>query len=508
MMFNLKLMMTGMKTERSTYILMLLTLSYLVGEMGHFLLGATSRDIAREVGYGDKACYPKYNSSISACKDTKDEVTCEARDCTWDYSGLGMEYQVLAGPAFIAVFTISGVIFGITADYVNRLRLLGGAVLVYSVAISLMGFATQYWQLVLLRMLLAAGESACSPICVSLISDLFSEKSRGVATGVLHLGVYGGFGLSQAAGIYLTRADLFGWGWRSVYILIGIPGIVISVLLVLMRDPQIDDYQTSLHSTLQKTSFLELKNADTKYLQIPLKNEDDNNNPAPKEKFQDDMKSLAKCLLSPFMLAMFLGAACRHSAGFTWAYNCRLYFLSYYPESDVGTYFTFSAILGGATGVLAGGAIADRLAYKGAQEEDSDNQKQIRGIRIRLYVLGISMLLASPLAVGVLCLDPPFAFASLFGYYLLAETWFGILFVTLVEVAPSKLKTSILGIFLFLMNNIGGNIPVVLDPLSKLIGYRESLYILYPGMMVLSGVFFLTAVLPLKSQIILKTKSY
>ena len=65
--------------------------------------------------------------------------------------------QVLAGPAFIAVFTVSGVIFGITADYMNRLRLLGCATLVYSLAISCMGFATQYWQLVLLRMLLAAG---------------------------------------------------------------------------------------------------------------------------------------------------------------------------------------------------------------------------------------------------------------------------------------------------------------------------------------------------------------
>ena len=29
---------------------MLLTLSYLVGEMGHFMLGATSREMAREIG--------------------------------------------------------------------------------------------------------------------------------------------------------------------------------------------------------------------------------------------------------------------------------------------------------------------------------------------------------------------------------------------------------------------------------------------------------------------------
>ena len=65
--------------------------------------------------------------------------------------------KVLAGPAFIAVFTVSGVVLGITADYVNRLRLLGAAVLLYSLAIFLMGFASHYWHLVILRMLLAAG---------------------------------------------------------------------------------------------------------------------------------------------------------------------------------------------------------------------------------------------------------------------------------------------------------------------------------------------------------------
>ena len=62
------------------------------------------------------------------------------------------------------------------------------------------------------------------------------------------------------------------------------------------------------------------------------------------------------------MLVLFLAAACRHSAGFTWAYNCRLYFLSYFPHSDVGTYFSISAIIGGATGVIVGGFVADKLS--------------------------------------------------------------------------------------------------------------------------------------------------
>ena len=39
-------------------------------------------------------------------------------------------------------------------------------------------------------------------------------------------------------------------------------------------------------------------------------------------------------------------------------YDCS----SYFPQSDVGTYFSLSAIVGGATGVVLGGAAADRLA--------------------------------------------------------------------------------------------------------------------------------------------------
>lgn len=31
------------------------------------------------------------------------------------------------------------------------------------------------------------------------------------------------------------------------------------------------------------------------------------------------------------------------------------------------------------------------------------------------------------------------------------------------------------------MNNIGGNLPVLVEPLSKSIGYRESLWVFYVG---------------------------
>lgn len=36
--------------------------------------------------------------------------------CEWNYNGLGIDYQVLAGPAYMAVFTVAGIILGIVAD--------------------------------------------------------------------------------------------------------------------------------------------------------------------------------------------------------------------------------------------------------------------------------------------------------------------------------------------------------------------------------------------------------
>ena len=58
-----------------------LTVAYVFGEMSHYLVGVTSRDMAREIHYGDMACYDndsfsgESNSSI-ACGDITDSSGC------------------------------------------------------------------------------------------------------------------------------------------------------------------------------------------------------------------------------------------------------------------------------------------------------------------------------------------------------------------------------------------------------------------------------------------------
>ena len=81
-------------------VLVLLTLSYLVGEMGHFMLGATSRDMARDIGFGDKECVPRgdlednVTSEVTQCMTRSREDCDNTTICQWDYTGRGLDYQV------------------------------------------------------------------------------------------------------------------------------------------------------------------------------------------------------------------------------------------------------------------------------------------------------------------------------------------------------------------------------------------------------------------------------
>jgi MFS family permease len=126
-----------------------------------------------------------------------DQQSCQSANingttyCEWDYNGLGFEYQVLAGPVFILVFTIVGVVLGIAADKYNRSRMLFVCALVFGVAIVLQGSVQTYWQLIILRMVMAAGESGCNPLATGIMSDIFPENKRALVMAIFNWGVYG-----------------------------------------------------------------------------------------------------------------------------------------------------------------------------------------------------------------------------------------------------------------------------------------------------------------------------
>lgn len=59
--------------------------------------------------------------------------------------------------------------------------------------------------------------------------------------------------------------------------------------------------------------------------------------------------------------------------------------------------------------------------------------------------------------------------------------WFGILFAILVEIVPLAVRSTTVGVFLFVMNNVGGNLPILVEPLRKATSYKHSLAVFYAG---------------------------
>ena len=77
--------------------------------------------------------------------------------CKWDHNGQGLQYEILAGPVFIVVYTLAGIPISILADFSNRCNLLLAGLTLWSAMTLLTGFVRRYWQLVVTRFLLGIG---------------------------------------------------------------------------------------------------------------------------------------------------------------------------------------------------------------------------------------------------------------------------------------------------------------------------------------------------------------
>ena len=64
--------------------------------------------------------------------------------------------------------------------------------------------------------------------------------------------------------------------------------------------------------------------------------------------------------------------------------------------------------------------------------------------------------------------------------------WFGVMFAILVELVPLKLRSTAVGVALFVINNAGGNLPVLVAPISSALDLRSAIAILYPGALITS----------------------
>lgn len=128
---------------------------------------------------------------------------------------------------FLWIYAFMSPLSGIIADRLNRKWLIVGSLFVWSSVTMLMGFATTFDQLYLLRAIMGVSEAFYIPAGLALIADYHQGKTRSLAIGIHTTGIY----LGQALGGFgATVASNF--SWQLTFQSFGIIGMVYAFFLI------------------------------------------------------------------------------------------------------------------------------------------------------------------------------------------------------------------------------------------------------------------------------------
>jgi MFS family permease len=123
---------------------------------------------------------------------------------------------------------------GFMLDRLGPRYLVGLALVAWSAAQAAGGLASSYTQLMWARVALGASESPAFPGAVRVTSDWFHVKERGKPTGVYN----SGGSIGPAIAPPLLTALMLGFGWRTMFVTMGVAGLVGSLVWFLVyRDP-------------------------------------------------------------------------------------------------------------------------------------------------------------------------------------------------------------------------------------------------------------------------------
>ncbi len=159
------------------------------------------------------------------------------------------EYSILAGFAFVIMYSIAGIPCGWIADRWSRRGLIALGSAFWSVMTAACGLANSFGALFVARVGVGVGEATLSPGSYSLISDYFKKEKMARALSLFALGIPIGSGLALVAGGMIVAIatqsgtvdlPLFGTlkPWQLVFVAVGLPGLLLAPLvLLIVREP-------------------------------------------------------------------------------------------------------------------------------------------------------------------------------------------------------------------------------------------------------------------------------
>lgn len=346
------------------------------------------------------------------------------------------EFSLLSGAAFALFYTFLGLPFGWLADRVSRRSLVAAGAFFWSLMTMLSGFTRSFGQLFAARVGVGIGEAALNPAAFSMMADLFPPEQRGRAFSVYSLGIYVGAGLAFGIGGIIVGAvastptvsmPLIGEvaSWHATFFALGAPGLLLPVLLLALPEPQRRERAPVQPSLREAWTWM-----GTRWR-----------------------------LLAPFCIGFGLMVL----AGFAVLAWAPEFFVRTHGANprDAGLAIGLAMVLAGSIGVLAGGALSDRLTKAGRTDA-----VLIVGVIAAWGGLlpGLLFPLVPSMTLAVLLLGAVFFFGAFAS---------GAAPAALALIAPNELRGQVSALYLLAINLIGIGLGPTLPALMTDFLFRD-----------------------------------
>jgi MFS family permease len=331
------------------------------------------------------------------------------------------------------------------ADTHNRLWLIFIGVAIWSVATAACGLAQQFWQLLLARVGVGAGEAALGPCASSLLSDLFPRDRLTFAFTVYNLGSVVGAGMAFIIGGQIVemvaRSPHFALpmigevrSWQAVFFFVGIPGALLSFIVFTFPEP--------IRRGIRNASMVKRASPAT-YLEL--------------FKF---MRTHGRFFLFHY-LGFGLGMAVLVGGGAWYAPHLARTF--HWGPADIGLGVGLAMALGSISGQLIGGRIVDALFRRGH-----------RDAQMRWYML--ALVAATPIGIVAMTASNVWVFLILLYFLLVAMSSLpSMAMAALNIVTPNELRGTGIAFFALLTGTLGaGTGPVLIAAVSDYVFRDEN----------------------------------
>ncbi|MDB5708562.1 MAG: Major facilitator family transporter [Sphingomonas bacterium] len=345
----------------------------------------------------------------------------------------------LSGLSFALLYSVAALPIARFADRSNRVRVIGAAILAWSLFTAACGMAGSFIQLLLLRIGVGIGEAGGAPPSQSLIADSYPSERRAGALAVFALGSAIGASVGLIGGGML--AGLIGWRWTLA--IAGAPGLVIGALLLLtLRDPQRSAARPELPTLGAALAMLLSRRA---FLLMAL---------------GSAMLSFVNYGAMAFAGSFYLR---NHLAELTAIGEA----IGQKPLGVIGLGLGLIGMVGGMLGAIVGGRLGDRMGTR-----DVRMLALIPAVGSVLCAASYVVMFTLPSAVASLL---TFAVASFF-----SNLWYGPGTLGMQRLAGAKAKATALAVALFVNSAIGLSFGPLLvglasDALSPRLGAGEGL---------------------------------